>query len=60
MKIKMLVGISGIDFALSPGDETERFSDDECGRMIDADMAVPVAPKAKVEKAVPKPVTETR
>lgn len=60
MKIKMLTSIAGNDFALSPNDETERFSDAECKRMIEAGMAAPVAPKAKVEKAVAKPATETR
>jgi hypothetical protein len=43
MKIRMLVSMAGVDFALSPGDETERFSDAEASRLIAADYAAPVA-----------------
>jgi len=59
MKIRMLVGIAGADFSLSPGDETERFSAKEAGRMIRAGSAVPVT-KAKQEKAVRAPAMEER
>ena len=51
MKIKMLVSYAGADFALSPGDETERFSNDEAARMIEAGTALPVDDR-KVERAV--------
>lgn len=51
MKIRMLVSTAGVDFALSPGDETDRFSDKEAARMIEAGQAVPVA-ETKVERAV--------
>ncbi len=51
MRIKMLVSAAGLDFALSPGDETERFSAAEAQRMIEAGQAVPVA-EPKVERAV--------
>lgn len=42
MKIKMIVSIAGADFALAPGGETERFSQDEAERMIAAGIAAPV------------------
>lgn len=51
MKLKMLTSMAGADFALSPGDETERFGDREAGRLIEAGYAVPVR-EATVEKAV--------
>lgn len=51
MKLKMLVGMAGADFSLSPNDETERFSGDEAKRLIEAGYAVPVRGEA-VEKAV--------
>ena len=51
MKLKMLTSMAGPDFALSPDDETERFSDDEAKRMIEAGYAVPVR-EAAVETAV--------
>lgn len=50
MKIKMLVSMAGIDFALSPGDEYE-CSDAEAVRHVEAGNAVPVAGE-KVERAV--------
>jgi len=59
MKIKMLTGIAGTDFSLSPGDETEQFSDEEAIRLIAAEYAVPVS-KPDTEKAVAKPARETR
>lgn len=53
VRIRMLVGISGMDFSLSPGDETERFSRAEAIRLIESGQAAPVA-EPKVEKAVRK------
>lgn len=58
MKLKMLVGMAGADFSLSPGDETERFSAGETKRMIEAGYAVPVR-EGKVEKAVKPAAPET-
>ncbi|CAH1672028.1 hypothetical protein [Chelatococcus asaccharovorans] len=59
MKIKMLVGIAGTDFALSPNEETDRFSTKEATRMIEAGMAVPAA-EDKAERATKKPAPEKR
>lgn len=39
MKIKMLTSISGVEFVLSPGAVTERFSAKESKRLIKADFA---------------------
>lgn len=60
MKIKMTTGIAGIDFSLAPGDETDRFSDDEAARLVEAGFAVAVTPAPKAERAVKKPAAETR
>lgn len=61
MKIKMLIGMAGIDFSITPGEETERFSDAEAQRMIDQGVAVLVeVPGQKREKAVKKPASERR
>lgn len=59
MKIKMLAGFSGVDFSLSPGDETEAFSAKEAARMIEAGFAVPAA-EQPIEKAEKKPSREKR
>lgn len=59
MKIKMLAGFSGVDFSLSPGDETDAFSSEEAARMIEAGFAVPVT-EQPVEKAEKKPAREKR
>lgn len=59
MKLKMLVSIAGADFALSPNDETDRFSGTEAARLIEAGAAVPVAAK-ETEKAVKPEPQETR
>jgi len=59
MKIKMLAGIAGTGFSLSPDDETDRFSDTEAARLIDAGFAVPIA-EPKVERAVKSPAPEKR
>jgi hypothetical protein len=58
MKLRMLTSVAGADFALSPGDETERFSDGEAARMIEAGYAVPVR-DVPVEKAVKPGAPET-
>lgn len=57
-RIKMLVGISGVDFSLSPGEETTRFTQKEAIRLIESGQAAPVA--APVERAVRRAATETR
>lgn len=59
MKLKMLTSMAGSDFALSPGDMTERFSDKEAVRLIEAGYAVP-DPETKVERAVQAPAPEKR
>lgn len=59
MKIKMLVAAGGVDFSLKGGDETERFSDREAVRLIEAGYAVPVSAH-KIERAVAVPAVETR
>lgn len=42
MKIRMRVSVAGSDFALSPGEVTERFDDAEAARLVQADYAVVV------------------
>jgi hypothetical protein len=59
MKIKMLAGFSGADFSVSPNEETDRFSENEAKRMIEAGYAVPVAVE-KREKTVQAPAPEKR
>lgn len=59
MKLKMLVGLAGTNFALSPNEETERFSGDEAKGLIEAGYAVPVAGQ-KVERSERKAAAETR
>lgn len=54
MKIKLLVSFAGVNFALDAGTETDRFSDAEAVRMIEAGYAEPVA-SVDVEKAARKP-----
>lgn len=44
MKLRMLLSLAGSDFALSRGDETERFGDAEALRLIEAAYAVLVTP----------------
>jgi hypothetical protein len=53
MKIKMLVSTAGVDFALSPGEETDRFSDNEATRMIEAGQAVLVGEPTVVDPVKP-------
>lgn len=59
MKIKMTQSVAGTDFALSPGDETDRFGDKEAARMIEAGFAVPVS-EVKREKTVRRRAAERR
>lgn len=56
MTIKMKVGLSGADFSVSSGDITDRFSEAEEGRMIEAGFAVAaeaVAPDVVEPAAAP-------
>ena len=41
MKLKLLIGLSGSEYSLAPGDEYD-FSDGEAGRLIAAGYAVKV------------------
>lgn len=59
MKIRMLVSIAGAGFALSADDETERFSDGEAVRLIEAGSAVPVS-EDTIERAVKADAREVR
>lgn len=59
MRLRMLTGMAGGDFSLSPGEETERFTGDEAQRLIQAGFAAPVAER-KTERAVRRPVKERR
>ena len=54
MNIKMNVSMSGIDFSLSPGDVTDRFSDDEVKRLIASGQADPVVEERTVKAVKPK------
>ncbi|NTG67275.1 hypothetical protein EXN67_01500 [Rhizobium rhizogenes] len=58
LNIRMLVGLSGNEYSLSPGDERE-FPQNEAIRLIEAGYAVPVA-EDKVERAVAQIVAERR
>jgi len=58
MKIKMLTGMAGVDYSLSPGDERD-FDDAEAIRLIDAGFAVPVA-ATEIETTTLEPVAEKR
>ena len=59
MKVKMLVGLSGNEYSLSPGDERD-FPDAEAIRLIEAQYAVPVIEVDDTETADRKPVLERR
>ncbi|MGB3898346.1 MAG: hypothetical protein WA973_07300 [Mesorhizobium sp.] len=59
MKLKMLTSMAGAEFALSVNEETDRFSDTEAARLIDAGFAVPVA-EPKAERAVKQSAPEKR
>ncbi|MFG1184374.1 hypothetical protein [Xanthobacter aminoxidans] len=58
MKVRMLVSMAGVGFALAPGEVTERFGDEEATRLVLADYAVVIASSA--ETAVQAPVGEVR
>ena len=60
MKIKMLVSMAGVDFALSPGDETDRFPDDEAKHLVEVGYAVPVAAEKRETATKKAPAKETR
>ncbi|MHA6641343.1 hypothetical protein [Mesorhizobium sp. A623] len=51
MKLKILEGLAGRDFALSVGEVTDRFSDKEAARLIKAGLAekAPIVPAKKPE-----------
>lgn len=54
MRLKMLVSVAGPGFALSVGDETDRFSDKDAKRLIEAghaEKAPVVEPKRPATKA---------
>lgn len=59
MKIRMLTSFAGADFTVSANEETERFSDAEAVRMIEAGYAVPVDGQ-KVERATKRLAPEKR
>jgi hypothetical protein len=59
MKIKMTASFVGPEYSLEAGEITERFSNAEAIRFIEAGFAVPVA-EAKKETAARKPVLEKR
>jgi len=56
MRIRMLVGIGGADFSLSPGEETELFSEADATALIASGQAEAVDAKsvAKPKKAAEK------
>lgn len=59
MKIKMLVSMAGVGFALSVNEETDRFPDKEAIGLVEAGYAVPVA-EPKAERGVKQPFVEKR
>lgn len=56
MKIRMLTGISGLDFTLVPKEETDRFSDGEALRLMLSDQAEPVDETS--QKALARAIAE--
>ncbi|NGN45175.1 hypothetical protein G6N74_29415 [Mesorhizobium sp. CGMCC 1.15528] len=58
MKIKMLIGLSGNEYSLAPGDERD-FPQDEAIRLIQAGYAI-LAADVTIERAVSTPVIEKR
>lgn len=58
MKIRMLTSLAGVDYALSPGEVTERFDDAEAARLVQADYAVVVIGDV-AETAILPPPAET-
>ena len=59
MKLKMQTYIAGSEYALQPGDVTDRFPDAEAQRLIDRGYAVLVVNDG-IERAVKPDVAETR
>lgn len=59
MKIRMLVGLAGTDFSLSPNEETSRFDSKEATRLVEAGYAVPVEER-ETERAVKPRANEKR
>lgn len=58
MLIRLLVGLSGNEYSLGPGDERD-FPQDEAVRLVSAGYAVPVL-ETKVERAVQMAASERR
>jgi 3-oxoacyl-(acyl-carrier-protein) synthase len=46
-RIKMITGVAGVDFSVSPGDETDRFSEGEARRMVAGGIAEPTKETAE-------------
>ena len=59
MKLRMQTYIAGSEYALQPGDVTDRFPDAEAIRLIERGYAVPVS-EPETERAVKQPAPETR
>ena len=58
MLVEMLVGMAGVDYTLTPGQQVE-LEDLEAKRLCEAGFAAPVK-QAKVEKAATRSKTTTR
>jgi hypothetical protein len=58
MLIRMMVGLSGNEYSLGPGDQRD-FPQDEAIRLVEAGYAVPVA-EHETERAVAAPAAEKR
>lgn len=58
MLIRLLVGLSGNEYSLGPGDERD-FPQDEAVRLVSAGYAVPVSEQV-TERAVREPAPERR
>ncbi|MDP9854509.1 hypothetical protein KHC17_16895 [Agrobacterium salinitolerans] len=56
MKVKLLVGLSGNEYSLAPGDEYD-FADGEAARLVEAGYAVKVEGE---EPASPTPSTKRK
>ena len=59
MKIKMLTSLVGPEYSIDAGEETDRFTQAEAIRFVEAGFAVPVA-EPKIERAEKKSVQEKR
>lgn len=57
MKLRMRVSMAGADFALSPGETTERFTDEDALRLVQADYAVVITGEAETAARAPAPET---